>query len=176
MTLLSPAAYAQSRRDRGLSYATEQGIRKAIGRGDFPVVSVAPIRIDPDVADAALAGGRVRLPESTAMPEAPQVHREPMGDDEDASEAKRREAIARADLMEFKRDLEAKRLLDAGEVTQAWVILLRAHRDALLAIPDRIADELSGLDNADDCRALVDREIRRQLTSLADNPPNVRGG
>ena len=193
MPILTTQQYADSRRERGLPGGTKKAVRDAIASGRIKQVAASPVRVDSDDADrqwkAKTAPSRTdgkmgRRKVAAPVPpveanlvqsmSAPPPPRQPIVD-EDFDEARTRKAIADADLAEIKRDVEAGRVVEVADVRRAWSVYARSMRDGLLAIADRIADELGGLDSADDCRALVDAEIRRTLTKLSDDPPDHRG-
>lgn len=153
-------------------WAAKTGVRLASGTAGVAREVAKPPKPAPAMPVPALAAPVVAVRETTTHATPP---RDP-DSEEDFNEARTRKEIAAADLAEFKRDLEAGKLAVAADVKRAWSMFARALRDTLLAVPDRIADQLSGLDDADDCRALVDAEIRRALTRLSDDPPDYRFG
>ena len=92
------------------------------------------------------------------------------------NDARTRQAIADADLSELKRDQAASKLVSADDVRQAWKIAARALRDGILALPDRVAELVAATDSAEECRQLLDTEIRKILNKLSDAPPDPRTG
>jgi hypothetical protein len=48
----------------------------------------------------------------------------------------------------------------------------RAHR--LLLLPDKMAPRIAAISDVQECRAIVDYEIREALTALSEHQPHVQ--
>ena len=176
--LLSLAQYAASRRERGLPGGSVAAVYKALNENRIETVrGHKPAKIDGAAADASwLALTPVRSSSLTGAVPAPAAGDDDFPDavEEDFNEAKTREARAAADIKELQRDERIGTLVDAGGVKRAWLSLVRSVKEQILGIPDRVCDELAALEDSADVRELLDKEIRRALSRLADNPPDAR--
>lgn len=67
-------------------------------------------------------------------------------------------------------ELEEKRgqLVSIAEVAKAWAHVAQTLRDALLAVPARIAKEMAAENDAAQAEILLEREISRALNALAE--------
>lgn len=65
-------------------------------------------------------------------------------------------------------ELEEERLVYVDEVTQAQFEIARQIRDAVMAIPSRIADELAAAATPTECARILNRELRTALQAVAD--------
>ncbi len=65
-------------------------------------------------------------------------------------------------------ELEEERLVYVDEVTQAQFEIARQIRDAVMAIPSRIADELAAATTPTECARILNRELRTALQAVAD--------
>lgn len=81
-------------------------------------------------------------------------------------EARRRKAVAEADLKETQRDLERAKLIPAVDVERRMSDVFAAARAHLLALPSRAKQTLPHL-TASDLEAL-ESVVREALTELAD--------
>ena len=124
---------------------------------------------------AAKAKAKEPKPKPTE-PEKPKKDPEVVAAAKAYNDARTRQAIADADLSELKRDQAASKLVSADDVRQAWKIAARALRDGILALPDRVAELVAATDSAEECRQLLDTEIRKILNKLSDAPPDPRTG
>jgi phage terminase Nu1 subunit (DNA packaging protein) len=89
------------------------------------------------------------------------------GDQESIIEANRRDAIAKANMREIK-EAEAKKLLvSARDVELEAFARARQLRDAILAIPDRIAPIIAAETDEHTVRQTIDTELRNVLRDLA---------
>lgn len=80
-------------------------------------------------------------------------------------EVAERKAIARIKNMEA--DLMAEKLVDAKEVLDAWKNEIINVRAKMLAIPSKMALELSGLDKPEDIQERLNRVIDEALIELS---------
>jgi phage terminase Nu1 subunit (DNA packaging protein) len=89
--------------------------------------------------------------------------------------AKARREQAEAELAEIELSKAHGSLLDAGDVKRATFALARSVRDALLAVPDRLAAQLAAEADAAVCRRMLADELRQVLAQLtvlpAEEPP-----
>jgi phage terminase Nu1 subunit (DNA packaging protein) len=83
----------------------------------------------------------------------------------DESRAKRE--AAEASIAEMKEAEMRGKYLQKTEVDSAIFEIARAMRDGLTNCARRIAADVAGLPNAEDCEAVIDREHRALLESMA---------
>jgi hypothetical protein len=183
--LISLRAYARSRDERGLPGGTLRAVQKAIEAG-----RITPIagKIDPDVADIqwerntdpaqqkrGAPGALDQLEAAASAPPAAEVQTSaPRGDDGSASgdqrsrirEAARSEA-ARAELLEYELGLKRGTLILTEDVKRAAFEKARIARDALLAIPDRLAPLLAAEQDPAQVHAILAQELRRVCSELS---------
>lgn len=74
-----------------------------------------------------------------------------------------------AKLAEYEERKVAGELLDARETRQQGRRAAMEIRDGMLSIPPRVADQLATMDDPREIEALLDAEIRAELTRLAQN-------
>lgn len=86
---------------------------------------------------------------------------------ESLDEARTRLMIADADLAELKRAEATGKFLKKAEVNSTAFEIARALRDGLMNCARRIAADVAGLSSAADCEAVIDREHRALLESMA---------
>ncbi len=156
---VTQAAYARSRRARGLSGKTRQAVENALADGRIHLE--ADGKIDPDRADR----------EWTANT-----------DPARRSDANTKMADARADraVVEAKRarlDLEERegKLVNLAVADRRWFELTRRTRDRLLTVAARLAGELAAETDAREVEQRIDGEIREALAGLAQGEMNGNG-
>ena len=74
-----------------------------------------------------------------------------------------------AKIAEYEERKMAASLLDAREVRQQGIRAAMEIRDGMLSIPPRVAEQLATMDDAREIEALLNAEIRAELTRLAQN-------
>jgi hypothetical protein len=89
------------------------------------------------------------------------------GEKESIAEAKLRKAIAEANIKEIEVAEKRKTLVDAREVELEAFRMARQLRDAILAIPDRVASILAAETDEHTVRQTLDTEFRNVLMALA---------
>jgi len=92
---------------------------------------------------------------------------DPEGYQESIIEANRRDAIAKANMREIKEAKEKRLLVNAREVELEAFTRARQLRDAILAIPDRIAPIIAAETDEHTVRQTIDTELRNVLRDLA---------
>ena len=82
-----------------------------------------------------------------------------------------RAKLAHAQRLKIEREeaVAMGMLLDAREAERAWFAEMRAVRDGLMNIPDRIGPQLVGADNLHDVRQLLLTEITQVCQTLTDD-------
>jgi hypothetical protein len=78
----------------------------------------------------------------------------------------KRKYSAKNEELKYRKQLHE--LVEADVVRQESFEAARLTRDALLAIPDRLAGELAGTGSQDECYDILTNEISRILTDLSD--------
>lgn len=86
----------------------------------------------------------------------------------DMAEARRRQAVAKAALVELELARARRDLLPADEVRRAWYEALRILRNNVLALPALLGDALAAETDGAKVRALLTSEITRALETSAD--------
>jgi len=151
MVLLTQAEYA---RRRGIS---RQAVSKAVKKGRIPTVKG---KIDPSVADRELEANadpqQSVKPSSETLPAAPNYSN---------SRAIREAYLANLARLDYQKRTAA--LVSAEEVKVAAFNAARKVRDLLLALPDRLAPVLAGLDDPLECHRVMSEEIRRICDELS---------
>ena len=193
--LLSRTEYARHRKQLGLPGVSRQAVSKAVEDGR--ISADANMMIDPEVADVewvnntAAPGPRrakVWATPATAvlelgrLPAAGRAKRNgkqspPSSQESDIPTAipifndeRARHEKAKADLAEMKVEAQRAGLVPLDDVKAKWFGLLRQHRDRLLGISDRIAEELAAATSHREAARLVHAEITEALTML-EAPP-----
>lgn len=185
--LISQRAYARSRAERGLSGGTHAAVQKAIKNGRIRLIDG---KIDPEVADIqwdrntdpaqqkrGSQGGQAVAPPASgspaALPGAPAQTSAPTngnGANEDQisriREAARADA-ARAELLNWELERKRGNYVRADEVKKMAMDKARIARDALLAIPNRLAPILAAETDVAKVHALITQEVRRVCAELA---------
>ncbi len=98
----------------------------------------------------------------------------PAGDSEDDNRddlTQQRARLAHAQRLKIEREEQVAMglLLDAREAERAWFSEMRAVRDALMNIPDRIGPQLVGADNLHDVHQLLLTEITLVCQTLTED-------
>lgn len=182
--LISLRKYAQMRRDRGLPGGSLAAVQKAIASG-----RIRPIdgKIDPEVADIQWsrntdpaqqkrgAGERsFESPQPADVLEPPAMQTSAPGDEltpeQDPVNRIREAALTervRRELLEHELQMKKGELVRAADVRQAANEKARIARDALLAIPDRLAPLVAVESDPAKVHALLATEMRRVCAELA---------
>ncbi len=79
-----------------------------------------------------------------------------------------RETKARADKLEIENELTAGELVLVNEVEKTWLSYLMACRSHLLAVPSRLALELSGMNDPNQIQDRIEQEIYQALEELSN--------
>ena len=176
---VSQAEYA---RMRGVS---KQAVGKAVASGRIRLVDGM---IDVDEANRewrrntdqglqrdpeAIRNGKAEAAESrAAAPTRRRAPAEDVGDDDAGAPGtlfQTHRAIREAwnaKLARLKVEELSGQLVRRDEVREELFRVGRKIRDMLAGIPDRCAPVVAGIDNADDCRRVIDDEIKRALDEL----------
>jgi phage terminase Nu1 subunit (DNA packaging protein) len=147
-TRLNLTDYAKHRKALGLPGGTLTAVRNAIADGR--IVKGVDGKIDAAQADADWLANTGR-PKTTA----PSI-----------AESKARFENERAIIQRLKRKQLEGRLVDVDDVRADAARVVRAYRDQLLSIPERLASVLAGLEDPHDIRDALDVEIRQALEVL----------
>jgi hypothetical protein len=173
--LLTQAEYSRHRKELGLIGQTPAAVNKKIKAGQLTVTSGALIRqdgkvlIDPAKADAEWAGNTD-----------PAMQRQEPGPATAREERDDGQARATGSLLDFRTRNEAVKalkskieldqltgtVLERSSVEDTVFQAMRITRDQLRVMPSKLAPRLANLDNAEDCRKLLENEIRTILTDL----------
>lgn len=163
MPWLSQAAYARHRKANGLRGGTRAAVSQALKRGQIEIVNG---KIDSDDADR-------RWPDAVATPPAPRSA--PTSSQVLSAQNERARLLKhQADLAEIKVQRERGQVLDAGEVVAAWQMVVTAHRERLMLLPERLAHKLEGVADATTRKALIEDELFAIMRMLPDDPGNDR--
>jgi hypothetical protein len=153
---ISQRAYA---RRRGV---THRAIQKAIASGRIVVDELG--RIDPELADLHWdANSRPTTGQDVCDGTAPKNY----------AHARAVREHFRAELARLEYEKRAGKLVDADGVKAAAFNEARHARDQLLALPDRLAPVLAGLDDAGEIHRVLTAEIRLALVELSRHTPPV---
>jgi hypothetical protein len=98
---------------------------------------------------------------------APDEHTNTHEPDEDHSAARTRREISEANISQMREADLAGKFLGKSEVDSAVFEIARAMRDGLTNCARRIAADVATLTNAEACEAVIDREHRALLESMA---------
>jgi hypothetical protein len=158
---LSRRAYAKH---LGVS---EGAVRHAIKEGRISVEEDG--RIDPEKADAEWVAN-TSAKRSKVVRRKTGVAREEAGskkESESLAEAQRQKEWALAKLRQLEVQKKAGELVDRGAVRHAWFAVMRALRDQLLSIPDRLhgSDREAHRRLSDELRSVCDR-LAKQVPGL----------
>ena len=163
MQLLIPvAAYAQRRRALGLPGRSRSSVYQALKTGR--IKWAAKGLLDPDECDRlwrentdpVQGGDRPAGSKKTDAALPPPIE-----------ESKRLYEAARARYQQTRALLAEGRVVDADEVRSEAFMCARITRDRLLALPERLAPVLIGVDQVDDIHDILEAEIRSALESLS---------
>jgi hypothetical protein len=83
------------------------------------------------------------------------------------TEARRRVAVERARSLKLKTDRDRRLLISAADAARDAFEAARVLRDAILAVPPRLAAELAAEVNAATVQARLERELRQALEATA---------
>ncbi len=72
-----------------------------------------------------------------------------------------------AEMLRLQIARERGELVDRGEVDEAYMTAGRALRDAMLALPARVAQEIVGITDAVEVRRVLEARVREALATLA---------
>jgi hypothetical protein len=161
--LISIADYAKR---RGVTAAA---VRKAAGCGR---ISLIEGKVNPKRADLEWArnthppgyGGQNRGKRGSRQPERPSQHGR-FGSDFASARARREKALA--DLAELELARKRGEVLNAADAAARIFALNRRARDILLAMPDRLAPRVVGLDQSA-LHSLISEEVRIVCEQIAD--------
>ncbi len=90
-----------------------------------------------------------------------------------AERARARKLVADAKIAELKLARMIEEVVDVVDVTAAWVEILGSLRNALRAIPARIAGELAARTSEHDVRTCLEREIDEVLRNVSETDTDV---
>lgn len=147
-------------------------VRKWIAAG----MPMAGDKVDPEAANAWRAANRESLPEEPT-PAASPASATPQGSLLDftskgsavsgltAARTEREQLKAQRERMRLGVDLGE--LVPAGEVEAAWAAVIVAAQNALLNVADKAAGRVARSKDENECRSIIDREIREALASLS---------
>jgi hypothetical protein len=90
------------------------------------------------------------------------------------SEAQRAREWLRVKREKLAVELIEGKLVAVVEVEAAWSAMILTARNRLLLLPDKVAPRIAAVSDVQECRAIVDREIREALTALSEHQPNVQ--
>ncbi len=176
-------AYARHREEKGLDGGTLAGVQRALGSGR--ITKEADAQIDFDKADADWIRNTAPSINSrttrhraaklnprpagreTARRAAPAVGEQQMNQANQFAQARALKEGFHAGLaqLEFKR--RSGDLLPKAEVEQRWSALISAARNRLLLVAAKCAPRV-GVPDPRERQAIIEREIREALQSLAD--------
>ena len=152
--LMTAAEYA---RHRGCSL---QAVRRALKEGR--ITANAEGLVDPVAADAQwAANSRPRV-----KPQAPAAAPAANGEHVTYTEAKRREAVARAIMAERELALQAGELVRVALVRDTWGRLLGEAKARLLNMPSRLAPLVHAV-SQQQAHEAIRREVHEVLTDLS---------
>lgn len=169
MALVTFADYA---RHRGVTrsavyYARDRGLL-VLGDGG---------KVDLDASDARWAADGPPEPAGLTRARGGPVAVGSADDDgERRNAADTRKAIAAAGLAELALAQKRGELVPVVDVQRAWYGLVRASRDRLLGLPDRISADIASMADQHEVRVYLDREIRGALAELTEPEGGADGG
>lgn len=170
MALMSLAGYAKH---RGV---THQAVQRAMKAGRIPAIldSEGRRRIDSEVADAAwdalTDGKRARRtsPDAQPKPGTPQASFLA------TLSARERLDTAQAELKELEVAQMKRELVNAEEIRKAAFVWSQAFREAVMALPDRLAAELAAESDIVKVHEKLSSDCRRLCEDLATwRPPEA---
>lgn len=200
--LVTQAAYARSRKDRGLPGGTRKAVHAAVRDGAIDAFGPDKL-IDPELADrqwaknrrarvgASPAGGQAQAQTpieaaagapGEAAAAAPAPTPAPAADT-GYSAARTRREVAEAETAEIELRRKKGELVLREDVDRAFREIMREIRDRLMATAKRTAAEVSAMTSAAACEEVIDREHRIVLELLVQSfrekvgapPSEVRG-
>ncbi len=171
LELMSLRGYAAHRKARQLPGGSLSAVQKAIA-----TKRITPIegKIDPEVADIQWSRKTDPAQQQRAnggMPigggQAPAAEHEGALRDPGFLDAKTRTEKVRAELLELELAEKRGSLVDAERVRQATFEKARISRDAIMAIPARLASQLAAETDAAKVHDLLTVELRKVCAELA---------
>jgi hypothetical protein len=85
------------------------------------------------------------------------------------SEAQRAREWLRVKREKLAVEVIEGKLVDVAEVEAAWSAMILTARNRLLLLPDKVAPRIAAVSDVQECRAIVDYEIREALTALSEH-------
>lgn len=176
-------AYADHRKSQGLRGTSHVAVLKAIESGRLTEPAVRKVNggwvIDPSAADAQWADNTIAVVVADSAPEkaqppvaSAQPRQTPSLEDSmrgpSLAEAKRAQAVYKAERERLALLKEKGELVSAAEVKARWFEHGRAIRDNLMSVPDRIAAQLAATTDTREAHLLLSQEITGALRVLAD--------
>ena len=147
---VSQAAYARSRRERGLVGITRQSVERALADGRIHLEEDG--KIDPERCDREWEANTDPVKRSAANTKLADARAEKV-----MLEARR----ARLDL-----DEREGKLVAVATIERSWFELTRRTRDRLMTVAARLAGEIAAETDARVCERRIDEEIRGALSAL----------
>lgn len=183
--LLSIRAYAQHRKDRGLTGATHGAVRKAIESGR--VKPSADGKIDPEKADrdweAKTDPGRQRQsrqkqPQKKAAPPTEPKHSDPevegetpAADPNDYWKSRAAREYWESELSRLKAERERGNLIDAKDAERAWGGMVGAARAKALCLPGQLARKIALETDPVICEEMLKDAMYKLLAELSEYSP-----
>jgi len=90
------------------------------------------------------------------------------------SEAQRAREWLRVKREKLAVEVIEGKLVNVADVEAAWSAMILTARNRLLLLPDKVAPRIAAVSDVQECRAVVDYEIREALTALSEHHPNVQ--
>lgn len=179
-SLVSLRSYASS---RGMALSTLQhhiktGKVKTIEGKIDPAYADVCLREQIDRAQSARGAGQKRKHESAAVPDSIGGQSFEIPDGFDIEQARKMvpRNFAESQFLSSLEDLQRRRmeneakeggLVDAEEVSRVQFETARQLRDAIMAIPSRLADMLAVATDPNECARMLTTELRQALESVA---------
>lgn len=147
---VSQAAYARSRRERGLTGTTRQSVERALADGRIHTEEDG--KLDPERCDREWEANTDPLKRNATSAKLAGAR---------AEEAEIRARRARLDL-----DEREGKLVAVATIERSWFELTRRTRDRLMTVAARLAGEIAAETDARVCERRIDEEIREALSAL----------
>lgn len=178
--LLTQAAYARSRHERGLPGGSREAVRKAVDEGRITVFGDKK-KVHPELADmewerntrarqspqaAALGASDLPLMAGDALPAAPAAGPATPPPADGYTAARARRELAEAAIAEFQQKKLSGEMVMTADVSRGAFEAGQALRDAFDASVNPLAAELAPLATADECAAVLRRHNRAILELL----------
>ena len=94
----------------------------------------------------------------------------------DLDEARRRKLAAEAALVELELSARRGEFIACSDVKDTWAKMVMAFRAKLLAMPSKLADELSAVDDRKEVFSLLEATIFEALTELSEHDLEAEPG